>query len=219
MLPPDSRLALLLRDAATGADSALWAGQTTVAAGSDFTVFDLRAIANASDNVKRAQYFNVLGYAWDLVRESRAVKRPTLLVVDEAWMLADPQTPQAIGFLRDLSKRIRKYVRPVSEAEWETEWPKAAGGLMVVTQNIVDFLAPELARLGQPVIDNASTKLLMKQASKDLEALRDLLKLTEAECDKLSAAKRGEGLLLVGNQRVWVRIEASAREAEIIATA
>ena len=202
-LPADSRQAILLRNAATGADSALWAGQTTVPPESDFTVFDLHALTEASERVKRTQYLNVLGYAWDLVREGQAAGRPTLLVVDEAWLLADPQTPQAIGFLRDLSKRIRKY----------------HGSLCVITQNVVDFLAPELAWLGQPVISNASTKLLMRQEAKDLDALRDLLRLTEAECDLLSSAKRGEGLLLAGNQRVRVRVEASAYEAEIIAQA
>ena len=202
-LPADSRLALLLRDAATGADSALWAGQTTVPPASDFTVFDIHALTDAADNVRRAQYFNILGYAWDLVREGRETGRTTLLVVDKAWILADPQTPQALGFLRDLSKRIRKY----------------GGSLVVITQNVVDFLAPELARLGQPVIGNASTKLLMRQESKDLEALRDLLRLSEAECDRLTGARRGEGLLLAGNQHVWLRVEAARHEAEIIAAA
>ena len=202
-LPADSRLALLLRDAAAGSDSALWAGQTTVPPASDFTVFDIHALTDAADNVRRAQYFNILGYAWDLVREGRETGRTTLLVVDKAWILADPQTPQALGFLRDLSKRIRKY----------------GGSLVVITQNVVDFLAPELARLGQPVIGNASTKLLMRQESKDLEALRDLLRLSEAECDRLTGARRGEGLLLAGNQHVWLRVEAERHEAEIIAAA
>ncbi len=197
------RLSLLLKDAAEGADSALWAGQTTVPPASDFTVFDIHALTDAADNVRRAQFFNVLGYAWDLVREGRETGRPTLLVVDEAWLLADPQTPQALGFLRDLSKRIRKY----------------GGSLVVITQNVVDFLAPELARLGQPVIGNASTKLLMRQESKDLEALRDLLRLTEAECDMLAGARRGEGLLLAGNQHVRVRIEAAEHEVEIMTEA
>ncbi len=202
-LPEDSDLALLLRNAAYGADSALWAGQTTVPPASDFTVFDIHALTEASDGVRRAQYLNVLGYAWDLVREGQASGRHTLLVVDEAWLLADPQTPQALGFLYRAAKRIRKY----------------GGSLIVITQNVVDFLAPELARFGQPVIDNASTKILMRQEAKDLEALRGLLRLTEAECDLLSGAKRGEGLLLAGNQRVRLQVKASPREAEIIAGA
>ncbi|KKM13033.1 conjugal transfer protein TraC [Clostridiales bacterium PH28_bin88] len=194
------RLAVLLKGAAEGADSALWAGQTTIPPVGDFTVLDIRDLTDASDTVRRAQYFNILGYAWDVVREGQATGKRTVLVVDEAWLLADPQTPQALGFLRDLSKRIRKYL----------------GSLVVITQNVVDFLAPELARLGQPVVTNASSKLLMRQESRDLEALRELLRLSDAEVDLLAGAKRGEGLLLAGNQRVRVRIEAAPHEAEVI---
>ncbi len=194
------RLALLLRDAADGADAALWAGQGTLPPASDFTVLDVHELTHAADNVRRAQYFNVLGHAWDLVRQGRWTGRRTLLVVDETWLLADPQTPEALGFLRDVAKRIRKY----------------GGSLVVITQNTVDFLAPELARLGQPVLGNASTKFLMRQEPKDLEVLRDLLHLSEAECDLLAAARRGEGLLLAGNRRVRLRVEAAPSEAEII---
>lgn len=194
------RLAVLLKAAAEGTDSALWSGQTTIPPVGDFTVLDIRDLADASDTVRRAQYFNILGYAWDVVRQGQAAGKRTVLVVDEAWLMADPQTPQAIGFLRDLSKRIRKY----------------GGSLVVITQNVVDFLAPELARLGQPVITNASNKLLMRQESRDLEALQELLRLSDAEVDLLANAKRGEGLLLAGNQRVHVRIEAAPHELEVI---
>lgn len=199
-LPDNERLRVLLRGAVEGADAALWNGQTTIPPAGEFTVLDIRDLTDASDNVRRAQYFNILCYAWDMIREGRTMGDKTILVVDEAWLLADPQTPQALSFLRDLSKRIRKY----------------NGSLVPITQNVVDFLAPELARLGQPVITNASLKLLMRQESKDLEALTDLLRLSEAEVDLLSSAKRGEGLLLAGNQRVKVRIEASPAEAELL---
>ncbi|MHB1128386.1 MAG: VirB4 family type IV secretion system protein, partial [Bacillota bacterium] len=60
------RLSALLRGAAEGADSALWAGQTTTSAAGDFTVLDIRDLTDASDTVRRAQYFNILGYAWDM---------------------------------------------------------------------------------------------------------------------------------------------------------
>ncbi len=196
----NARLRLLLRDAAEGADAALWAGQGDGGPGAEFAVLDIHDLGDAADNVRRAQYFNVLGYAWDLVRAGRAAGRRTLLVVDEAWLLADPRTPEALGFLRDLSKRIRKY----------------GGSLVVVTQNAVDFLAPELARLGQPVLSNASTKLLMRQEAKDLEMLAGLLRLSEAECDLLAGARRGEGLLLAGNRRVRLRVEAAPHEGGII---
>ncbi|MDN5302388.1 MAG: hypothetical protein PWQ60_1902 [Thermoanaerobacteraceae bacterium] len=197
----NERVKVLLKSAIEGADSSLWNGQSSIPPIGDFTVLDIKDLTDASDNIRRSQYFNILSYAWDLVREGRATGKKTFLVVDEAWLLADPNTPQALGFLRDLSKRIRKY----------------DGALVIVTQNIIDFLAPEISRMGQPVITNAAQKLLMRQEGKDLEALKELLNLSEAEADLLSNAKRGEGLLIAGNQRVHIKIEAAPHELEVIA--
>ena len=200
------RLAVLLRGAAEGADSAMWAGQSTVAVGdTDFLVLDIHHLGDAADNVRRAQYFNVLGFAWDVVRQGRATGKRTILVVDEAWLLADPQTPQALSFLRDVSKRIRKYGRlPIGGALW------------VITQNVVDFLAPEVARFGEAVLGNAAYKLLMRQGERDLEALDRLLQLSEAEHALLAGARRGEGLLVAGNQHIRLRVEAAPWEDGLI---
>lgn len=204
--PEAARLALLLESAAEGADSALWAGQSTIEIGThDFVVLDIKRLKEAAPNVRRAQFFNILSFAWDLVREGRALARRTILVVDEAWILIDPQTPQTLEFLKEMSKRIRKYgQKPVG------------GSLSIVTQNVGDFLAPEVERLGKPVVTNAGIKLLMRQDPADLERLREAFRLTEAECDLLASARRGEGLLIAGNQRAWVKVEAAPYELEIL---
>ncbi|GEA16347.1 hypothetical protein E308F_25930 [Moorella sp. E308F] len=188
------RLAVLLRRAAEGADASLWAGPTTASADNDLIVLDVHDLQNADDAVRRAQYFNVLSFAWHQIEKDRQER--TLLVVDEAWLLVDPQTPQALAFLRDTSKRIRKYM----------------GGLVVISQNVIDFLAPEVARHGQALLDNPTYKLLLAQGEKDLEAITTLMNLSEAEHDLLASAKRGEGLLVAGTQRVQVRIEAAPYE-------
>ncbi|WP_338832849.1 hypothetical protein MHLNE_15990 [Moorella humiferrea] len=188
------RLAVLLRRAAEGADASLWAGPTTASADNDLIVLDVHDLQNADDTVRRAQYFNVLSFAWHQIEKDRQER--TLLVVDEAWLLVDPQTPQALAFLRDTSKRIRKYM----------------GGLVVISQNVIDFLAPEVARHGQALLDNPCYKLLLAQGEKDLEAITALMNLSEAEHDLLASAKRGEGLLVAGSQRVHVRIEAAPYE-------
>jgi type IV secretory pathway VirB4 component len=189
-----SRLAVLLKRAALGADASLWAGPTTASTDNDLIVLDVHDLQNADDAVRRAQYFNVLSFAWDLIERDRQER--TLLVVDEAWLLVDPQTPQALAFLRDTSKRIRKYM----------------GGLVVITQNVIDFLAPEVQRHGQALFDNPTYKLLLAQGEKDLEAISHLMNLSEAERDLLATAKRGEGLLVAGTQRVHVKIEAAPYE-------
>ncbi|ADH59869.1 type IV secretory pathway VirB4 components-like protein [Thermoanaerobacter mathranii subsp. mathranii str. A3] len=188
------RLSVLLKRAAEGADSYLWAGPTAVEADSDFIVFDVHDLQNAEDQVKRAQYFNVLSFAWNILERDK--RERTVLVVDEAWMLVDPQTPQAIAFLRDTSKRIRKY----------------NGSLVVISQNVIDFLAPEVQRYGQALLDNPTYKLLLAQGEKDLEAITTLMNLSEAEHDLLTNAKRGEGLFVAGTQRIHIKIEAAPYE-------
>ena len=60
------RLVVLFKSAVEGADSSLWNGQTTIPAVGDFTVLDIRDLTDASDNVRRAQYFNILSYAWQV---------------------------------------------------------------------------------------------------------------------------------------------------------
>jgi hypothetical protein len=53
----------------------------------------------------------------------------------------------------------------------------------------------------------------MQQVEKDLEALCELMNgVSDTEKDLLAGAKRGEGLLIAGNQRIFVKIEAAPHE-------
>ncbi len=193
-----ARLAVLLRRAADGADSQLWAVDEPEGAGADFTVLDIYDLKDAEESVRRAQYFNILSYAWNMVERDRSQK--VILVVDEAWLLADPQTPQALAFLRDTSKRIRKYM----------------GSLVVISQNVIDFLAPEIQRHGQAILDNPTYKLLLAQGEKDRQILAGLMGLSESEEEFLATANRGEGLLVAGTQRVRVKVEAAPYELQYL---
>lgn len=193
-----ARLAVLLRRAADGADSELWAIDEPEGKGADFTVLDIYDLKDAEESVRRAQYFNILSYAWNMVERDRTQK--TILVVDEAWILADPHTPQALAFLRDTSKRIRKYM----------------GSLIVISQNVVDFLAPEIQRHGQAILDNPTYKLLLAQGEKDRQILTNLMNLSESEEEFLMTASRGEGLLVAGSQRIRVKIEAAPYEMQYL---
>ncbi len=193
-------LAALLRTAGEGVLSTLWAGPGTVPAtqAADFVVLDIHELTDAPDQVQRAQYVNVLGYAWDLVRADRSEKK--MLVVDEAWMLISPDAPEALKFMKSLSKRIRKY----------------DGSMNVVTQNVIDFLAPSIRDDGEQVLTNSAFVLLLRQGGKDLQALTELFALSDAEQDKLTNAHVGEGLLIAGNQRAWIRIDTASHETGLM---
>lgn len=191
------KLSLLLRRAAVGADSALWNGHTTIEAKSDFIVLDTHDLQEADDTIKRTQYFNILTWAWQQLSKDREEK--ILLGVDEAYLIVDPEVPQALQFLRNVSKRIRKYT----------------GGLAVITHSVIDFLDSSVRRHGQALLDNPCFKFFMGADGKNLEELTNLMDLTEAEQEMLAKKKRGHGLLIAGSKRIHAKVELADFELEI----
>jgi len=191
------KLSLLLRSAAVGADASLWNGATTVTANSDFIVLDTHNLQEADDSIRRTQYFNVLTWAWEQLSKNREER--VLLVVDEAYLLVDPDVPRSLQFLRNVSKRIRKYM----------------GGLLVITHSVVDFLDPSVRRYGQALLDNPCFKFFMGTDGKNLEELSKLMNLTDAEEDMLAKKRRGHGLLIAGSKRLHVVVSISDFEFEL----
>lgn len=195
--PQWKTLAMLLRAAAKGADQALWSGETTIKADSDFVCLDINQLLESDIEIQRAQFFNILSWAWNKIAEDRSQK--VILAVDEAYLLVDPEAPQALQFLRNTSKRIRKY----------------EGGLMVITHNMVDFLDPAVRRYGQALIDNPVYKIIMGQGDKDIEALTSLMSLSEKETQTLQEGKRGEALFVAGNKRIHLKSQVTQFELDM----
>jgi type IV secretory pathway VirB4 component len=190
-------LALKLRSSAIGADSALWNGHTTIEANADFIVLDTHDLQEADDTIKRTQYFNILTWAWQQLSKDREEK--VLLGVDEAYLVVDPEVPQALQFLRNVSKRIRKY----------------EGGLAVITHSVIDFLDPAVRRHGQALLDNPCFKFFMGADGKNLEELTSLMNLTEAEQEMLAKKKRGHGLLIAGSKRIHATVQLADHELQL----
>jgi hypothetical protein len=192
-----NKIAKRLRSCAVGADSALWNGHTTIEANSDFIVLDTHDLQEADDIIKRTQYFNILTWAWQQLSKDREER--VMLGVDEAYLIVDPEVPQALQFMRNVSKRIRKYM----------------GGLAVISHSVVDFLAPEVRRHGQALLDNPCWKFFMGTDGKNLEELTALMNLTEAEQEMLEKKKRGHGLLIVGSKRLHAIVEIADFEEQL----
>lgn len=193
-------LAALLRDAGEGIAAPIWSGPSTVPTyvDADFVVLDIEDLAHAPLPIRRAQFHNVLGYAWDLIRADRSERK---LLVDEAWLLVDPKTPETLSFLRSIAKLIRGY----------------NGALLIITQQVNDFLADAVRGEGEAVIGNCAYTLLFRQDNRnDLDAVTHLFHLSEKEQDTLQAAKVGEGLLIAGNGRVWLQVELAAHERQLL---
>jgi type IV secretory pathway VirB4 component len=122
--------------------------------------------------------------------------RRRLVVVDEAWTLL--RDGAGARFLYRLAKAARK----------------RRAGLAVVTQDAADLLGSEL---GQAVVANAATQILMRQAPQAIDVIADTFALTAGEARTLLAAGRGQALLLAGSHRVAFHVVASAREHQVAA--
>jgi hypothetical protein len=114
-----------------------------------------------------------------------------LVFVDEAWTLL--RDGEGARFLSRLAKSARK----------------RRAGLAVITQDVGDLPGSDL---GQVVIANAAAQILLRQASQAVDVVADVFGLTAGEARLLLGARRGEGLLLSGTQRVSFQAVASKKE-------
>lgn len=182
-------LALLLNDIAAGSDSFLWNGHTNIKTRSRCVCLDTHSLQNTSDNVKRTQYFNLLGWSWEQMSVDRTER--VLLICDEAYLMIDPNVPQSLVFLRNVEKRARKY----------------EAGLVIISHSVVDFLAPEIKMYGQALLDIPCIKLLMGCDGKNLQETQELYNLTDAETELLESKRRGHALFVIGSKRLHINFE------------
>lgn len=179
----------LLRGISIGAEKGLFNGYTSIDDNAKIVCFDTFNLQNADDKVKRAQYFNILTYCWEIMSKDKEEK--TMLVCDEAYLLIDPRVPETTIFLRNVAKRCRKY----------------EGSLVIISHSIVDFLDDSIKMYGQAILDMATYKILMGTDGVNLEETTELFKLSEGQSEFLYKKKRGLALFIIGSNRIFVRFD------------
>ena len=183
------QLACLLRDIALGSDRFLWNGHSTIQANSRCICLDTHDLQNTSDTIKKTQYFNLLTWCWEQMSRNRQEK--IMLFCDEAYLMIDPHVPQSLVFLRNVSKRARKY----------------EAGLAIISHSVVDFLDPSIKMYGQALLDIPCYKVIMGTDGRNLQETTELYSLTDAEMELLGSKRRGEALLMVGSKRLHAKFE------------
>ncbi|MBR1453078.1 MAG: DUF87 domain-containing protein [Lachnospiraceae bacterium] len=185
---PDSKelknLLSYLYDLVKGADQFLWNGHTNININSNIVVFDTKDLQSASDNKKSAEYYNVITYIWNMVEYDRSEK--TLICADESYLMVDVRVPQTLIFLRNISKRIRKY----------------EGSLILITHDVEDFLNPSIKQYGQSLLSTACYKILFGTDGQNLLEEIKLFNLTDAERELLEAQIRGHALFIAGTKKI-----------------
>jgi len=177
----------------TGSHRGLFDGPTTTRPEGHLVVFSLRDLPG---ELKAAGTLLALDATWRKVSDP-AARRRRLVTVDEAWLLM--AEPTGAEFLFRMAKSARKH----------------HAGLTVVTQDAADLLG---SPLGQAVVANAATQILGRQAPQGIDVLAEAFGLSAGERNFLLAARRGEGLLSAGADRVAFSALSSPAEHRLCVT-
>lgn len=192
------KLLSLIRPISIGQSSNIWNGYTNVNVNTQLTVFNTSEMQKFQMQYKRAQYFNIMSYAWDIL--SKNLKEQTMLIADECHILVDPNIIQTLEYVRNISKRARKY----------------NSSIVVVTQSIEDFLNEKIKLYGQSLLANATYKMFFKCDGQDLLDLQQTFNLTEKEKNLIYNAKTGECLLMAGIRKIYAIIHIDESELKRI---
>ncbi len=177
------KIEAIVRRMATGVDSKLWNAPSNVDLNSDFIVFDIHSLLESDETILKTQFFNILSLCWHIISENR--DEQVILIVEEAYILADPNNLSGLEFLKRTSKRIRKY----------------GGSLITCTQNMIDFTSPEVVRYGQVIVDNSDYQFVFAQGSEEIISLQKVLRLSENERRFLQTAGKGQTLLVISHDK------------------
>ena len=191
--PAARTLSARLAPFTTGTHRGLFDGPTTTRPEGHLVVFSLRDLPG---ELKAAGTLLTLDAVWRRVSDP-ADRRRRLVTVDEAWLLMSD--PAGAEFLFRMAKSARKH------------W----AGLTVVTQDAADLLG---SPLGQAVVANAATQILLRQAPQTIDTLSDAFALSAGERAYLLGAGRGQGLLAAGTERVAFTVLSSEIEDRLART-
>lgn len=192
------KLLALIRPIAIGQTSNIWNGYTNIEIDTRVSVFNTSTMQKFQIQYKRAQYYNILSYAWDIL--SKNTQEKTMLIADECHILVDPNIPQTLEYIRYISKMARKH----------------NSSICVITQSIEDFLNEKIKLYGQSLLANATNKLFFKSDGKDLKDIVSTFNLTEQEEKMLLNAKVGECLFMCGTRKIYMAFKLFQYELEMI---
>lgn len=192
------RLATILGKFVTGSASS-FNQQTNVNLDNRYIVLD---VSQMTEEMLPIGMFIALDYVWDKAREDRTKKK--VIFMDEGWKLIGPSaTKEAANFALEVFKVIRGY----------------GGAGVFATQNLTDFFSGrDGGAFGQGIINTSKIKIVMKTESTESERVQEALDLTDNERAKIATMKRGTGLLVAGSNHVFIEIEASKTEHNLITT-
>ena len=179
------KILLGLNSMCVGAESKFFNGYTNITS-SDFIMFGVKEILQASRNLKDAMLFNVLSYmSHKLLTEGN-----TVASLDEFYLFISNLT--AVEYVRNAMKRDRK----------------KDSAVIIASQNLEDFNLEGIREYTKPLFSIPTHQFLFNAGSIYSKFYTDTLQLEESEYNLIRYPQRGVCLYKCGNERYNLMVHA-----------
>ena len=189
-------ICLGLHSMCKGAESKYFNGITNIKDG-EFICFGVKGLMDTNKRLKDTLLFNILSYMSDQLLG----KGNTVAAVDELYLFLTNMT--AIEYVRNGMKRVRK----------------KESSFILASQNIEDFLLPEIKEFTKPLFSIPAHHFLFNPGNISPTAFIDTLQLEESEYSLIKYPERGTCLYRCGNERYLLQVIAPAYKAGLFGSA
>ena len=189
-------LCLGLNSMCVGAESKFFNGHTNIS-DDKFICFGVKGLMDANKKLKDAMLFNILSY----MNHKLLTKGRTAASIDELYLFLTNLT--AIEYIRNASKRVRK----------------KESSIILASQNIEDFLLPEIKEFTKPLFSIPTHQFLFNGGNINAKDYIDALQLEESEFDLIKYPERGTCLFKCGNERYLLQVKAPEYKAKLFGEA
>ena len=168
-----------------GSESKYFNGHTNVSDG-DFLCFGVKGLLDTNKRLKDAMLFNILSF---MSNQLLGVGN-TSASIDELYLFLTNLT--AIEYIRNAMKRVRK----------------KESSVILASQNIEDFLLPEIREFTKPLFSIPTHQFLFNAGQINPKEYMDALQLEECEFELIKYPERGTCLYRCGNERYLLQVRA-----------
>ena len=183
-------ICLGLHSMCKGAESKYFNGHTNIGDG-EFICFGVKGLMDTNKRLKDTLLFNILSY----MSNQLLGKGNTVAAIDELYLFLTNMT--AIEYIRNGMKRVRK----------------RESSFILASQNIEDFLLPEIKEFTKPLFSIPSHHFLFNPGNISPTAFIDTLQLEESEYGLIKYPERGTCLYRCGNERYLLQVIAPQYKA------
>ena len=189
-------ICLGLHSMCKGAESKYFNGHTNIK-DAEFICFGVKGLMDTNKRLKDTLLFNILSYMSDQLLG----KGNTVAAVDELYLFLTNMT--AIEYIRNGMKRVRK----------------KESSFILASQNIEDFLLPEIKEMTKPLFSIPTHQFLFNGGNVNPRDYMDALQLEESEYDLIKYPERGTCLFKCGNERYLLQVIAPEYKAKLFGNA